>query len=182
MSKPTINQYQSKVSIENTTTDYHGKIVKAKKLTVASIIPIKIESAWTFVQTPKLLQFVAKGMISFKSTKGHFPEKWELGNTYGAKMKIFGFFPFGGTHYLTIAKIDCQNHILSTKEWDINAKIWNHNIVMKDLGNSSIYYEDSIIIYGGFMTSFITQFAKLFYKHRQRRWQIVAKENITFGA
>jgi hypothetical protein len=50
------------------------------------------------------------------------------------------------------------------------------------LGDGKIYYEDSIIIYGGMMTGFITAFAKRFYKHRQKRWQIVAQENLKFWA
>jgi hypothetical protein len=52
---------------------------------------------------------------------------------------------------------------------------------MRDLGNGRIYYEDAITIYGGIMTGFITSFAKKFYKHRQKRWQIVASNNLTFG-
>jgi hypothetical protein len=67
------------------------------------------------------------------------------------------------------------------REWDKEAKVWNHHIVMKDLGNGNIYYEDAIIIYGGWKTGVITSFAKRFYKHRQKRWQIVAKENHIFG-
>ena len=49
---------------------------------------------------------------------------------------------------------------------------------MKDLGNGKIYYEDSITIYGGVMTGFITTFAKRFYIYKQKRWQIVAKEKL----
>ena len=53
---------------------------------------------------------------------------------------------------------------------------------MRKLGDDKIYYEDSITIYGGMMTGFITSFAKRFYKHRQKRWQIVAQENLKFWA
>jgi len=52
--------------------------------------------------------------------------------------------------------------------------------MMRDLGDGRIYYEDSITIYGGMMTGFIIYFAKKFYKHRQKRWQIVAENNIKF--
>jgi hypothetical protein len=51
---------------------------------------------------------------------------------------------------------------------------------MYDLGNGKIHYEDSIAIYGGRMTGLITAFAKQFYKHRQKRWQLVARENLLF--
>jgi hypothetical protein len=52
---------------------------------------------------------------------------------------------------------------------------------MKELSDGKIYYEDSITIYGGILTGFITSFAKEFYKHRQKRWQIVAANKLEFG-
>ncbi|HET8860969.1 hypothetical protein [Marivirga sp.] len=170
-----------KATVEKIVIEYKGKKVKAKKLTVSSAIPMNIDSAWNNVKTPALLAFVAKGMIRFKPTGVGFPKQWELGETYGAKMRVFGFIPFGGTHYLFIEKIDNENYEIATREWDKSTKVWNHNILMKDLGNGSIYYEDSITIYGGMMTGFITTFAKWFYKHRQKRWQKVAEKNLKCG-
>jgi len=170
-----------KTKVERLTIDYKGKTVKAKKLTVSSEIPMEIDVAWNNVKAPELLRFVAKGMIGFKSIDGGFPKNWEVGQTYGVKMRIFGFIPFGGVHYLFIERIDDECKVIATKEWDKEAKVWNHNIMMKDLGNGKIYYEDTIIIYGGLKTGFISSFAKRFYKHRQKRWQIVAKEKLIFG-
>jgi hypothetical protein len=167
--------------MEKVVIKYKGKKVKARQLTVNSEIPMDLESAWANVKTPSLLQFVAKGMIRFKAIENEFPKQWEVGQTYGAKMRVFGFIPFGGTHYLFIEKIDDNNNSISTKEWDSGAKVWNHNVTMKDLGNGIIYYEDSITIYGGVLTGFITSFAKRFYIHRQNRWQIVAKEKLNFA-
>lgn len=120
-------------------------------------------------------------MVTFQSVDGDFPKQWEIGQTYRIKMRIFGFIPFGGIHYLFVDKIDDENYQLATKEWDNRAKIWNHDIRIKDLGNGKIHYEDSIVIYGGLMTGIITSFAQRFYKHRQKRWHIVAKENLDFA-
>lgn len=170
-----------KSKIERVVIEYKGKKVKARQLTVSSEIPMDLDSAWANVKTPALLQFVAKGMIRFKAVESEFPKQWEVGQTYGAKMRVFGFIPFGGTHYLYIQKIEDDNNTISTKEWDTGAKVWNHDVTMKDLGNEAIYYEDSITIYGGVMTKFIASFAKRFYIHRQKRWQIVAKENLNFA-
>ena len=120
-------------------------------------------------------------MINFKSVNGDLPKQWEVGQTYGVKMRVFGFIPFGGIHYLSIENIDDHNYMLSTREWDSGAKVWNHHITLRALGDGKIYYEDSIIIYAGIMTGFITAFAMRFYKHRQWRWQIVASNNLKFG-
>ncbi|WP_235689703.1 hypothetical protein [Fulvivirga lutea] len=180
--KQGLSQNKPVAKVEKIYIEYKGDSVEARRLTVSSMIPIEIARAWTNVQTPELLQFVAKGMIKFKSVDGEgFPKKWQEGQTYGAKMRVFGFIPFGGIHYLNIVKIDSANYQISTKEWDKSAKVWNHDVRMEAIGTDSIYYADSIEIYGGFMTGFITAFAKLFYKHRQKRWQIVARENLEFG-
>jgi hypothetical protein len=170
-----------KSKIERVVIEYKGKKVKARQLTVSSEIPMDLDSAWANVKTPSLLQFVARGIIRFKAVESEFPKQWEAGQTYGAKMRVFGFIPFGGTHYLFIEKIDDNNNSISTKEWDSGAKVWNHNVTMKDLGNGIIYYEDFITIYGGVLTGFITSFAKRFYIHRQNSWQIVAKEKLNFA-
>lgn len=166
--------------VEPVIIDYNGSNVRANKLIVYSEIPMRIDTAWANVKTPALLLFVAKGMMRFKSVDGPFPRQWEVGKTYGIKTRVFGLIPFGGIHYLFIEKIDDNNFALSTREWDSVAKVWNHNITMKDLGDGKMYYEDSITIYGGMMTRFITSFAKKFYEHRQKRWQIVAERNLSF--
>ena len=167
--------------VEPVFIEYNGSNVKAKKLTVHSEIPMGIDAAWDNVKTPALLEFVAKGMIKFKPLNRDFPKQWEVGQTYGFKTLVFGIIPFGGIHYLLVDKIDNSNYTLSTKEWDNGAKVWNHLITIRKLGDDKIYYEDSITIYGGMMTGFITSFAKRFYEHRQKRWLIVALENLKFG-
>jgi hypothetical protein len=177
------NAQKSKITsnIEKVSIMYQAKPVKARKLTVSSAIPMQMDDAWSNVKTPALLQFVAKGMIKFKPLKGGFPEEWVAGKTYETKMKIFGFIPFGGTHALFVEKVDNENYEIETREWDKRAKVWNHTITMKALDDSTVYYEDTIIIYGGAMTGVISSFAKRFYKHRQKRWQIVAREKLRFG-
>jgi hypothetical protein len=169
------------VSAEPVHVDYKGQTVKARKLTVGSEIPINIDLAWENIKSPELLQFVARGMIAFRSTNGGFPKRWEKGETYGTTMRIFGFIPFGGTHYLFVEEIDDERYRISTREWDNRAKVWNHDVVMKDLGNDSIYYEDTITIYAGIWTDLVTAFAVIFYRHRHKRWKIIAEENLRFG-
>lgn len=167
--------------VESVIIEYNGRKVKAKILTVHSEIPMGIDTAWENVKSPALLLFVAKGMMKFKSVDEPLPKQWEVGKTYGVKTHVFGLIPFGGIHYLFIEIINDTYYMLSTKEWDSGAKVWNHNILMRDLSDNKIYYEDSITIYGGIMTGLITSFAKQFYKHRQKRWQIVAQNKIKFG-
>jgi ligand-binding SRPBCC domain-containing protein len=169
------------VSVHRVKIEYQGRSVTGRQLKVSSRIKMPIELVWQNVQTPELLKFVAKGMITFSPVNGDLPKQWQKGETYGVKMFIFGFLPFGSTHYLSIEKIDPESYQIATKEWDNQAKVWNHTVILTDLGDGSVRYEDSIEIYGGLLTSFITSFARRFYIHRQKRWQIVAQKDLKFG-
>lgn len=159
--------------IEKIEIDFKGKKVVARKLTVSSEIPIDIDTAWNKVQTSALLNFVSDGKVKFKPSGGHFPPIWIQGETVATRMFIYGFIPFGGLHSLYFVRIDMENKVLQTREWDKSAKVWNHKISLNKLTNRSIKYEDEIVIYGGILTDFITSWAKSFYIHRQKRWQLI---------
>jgi len=164
-------------NIEKIKIKYKGKDVTAHRVTVSSEIPLDINTAWAKVQTSALLEFVAKGKLTFQPLEGEFPEIWKQGGAIKTRMYLYGVIPFGGIHTLTVEKIDGKNKVIQSKEWDDCAKVWNHKISMKKMSDRSIHYEDEIIIYGGLLTGLISWWAKSFYKHRQRRWQFIAMIN-----
>lgn len=161
--------------IEKIKITYRGKEVSARKLTVSSELLMPVDSAWNQVRTSALLEFVTKGKMRFKPGGGAFPETWREGDTVTTRMRAYGFIPFGGLHTLYFDKIDEEEKVIETKEWNRAVKIWNHRIVLREIEEDRTYYEDEIIIYAGALTGPITSFAKGFYKHRQRRWQLVAQ-------
>ncbi len=160
------------VKTEKVKIEYKGKVVNAKRLTISSIINISSKDAWDIVKKSELLEFITKGKIKFKPIGGSFPEEWKEKSTEIAKMYLYGFIPLG-KHYLYLDKMDNEKMILSSKEKDKFAKVWNHNIFIKEIDDETIKYTDEITIYGGIFTSFITIFSKSFYKHRQKRWKLV---------
>lgn len=168
--------YKPEATIEHIQIDYKDKKVKARKLTVSTKIPMSIENAWQHVKTPNLLKLVTKGRIKFVADD--FPEVWQEGDTASAKMYFFGFFPFGGRHYLFIKRIDNIEKKIETEEWDNAVKVWNHTVFLEKVDEHHIIYTDEIIIYAKWKTGFVTQFAKSFYKHRQRRWLMLAEGEI----
>ncbi len=162
-----------KARIENTTIEYKGKIVKAKKLTVYSEFPMPLEAAWEAVKTPKLLKLVTKGKIKF--VKDDFPEVWQEKDTSATKMRLFGFIPFGGRHHLFLERIDDEKKEIQSREWDKSVKVWDHLIQLRSTSPQSTAYTDEIIIYAKWRTGIVTQFAKSFYKYRQKRWRKLAE-------
>ncbi|MDO6518136.1 hypothetical protein [Zobellia uliginosa] len=160
--------------IEKVKIPFGGKEVSAHRLTVSSEIQIDLESAWEKVKKSATLEFIAKGKIKFTPTGGKFPETWKEGMTVTTKMGVYGFIPFGGLHTLYFSKIDDNNNILETVEKDSFAKVWKHKISMRPIGNRAISYEDEVVIYGGILTGFISRWARSFYRHRQKRWKLLA--------
>ena len=163
-----------KADIEKIKINYQGKEVTAHKLTVSSDIPMDINTAWEKVQTSALFEFITKGKLTFQPLDGEFPEVWKQGSTVKTSMYAYGFIPLVVIHTLMFETIDGKNKVIQSKEWDDFAKVWNHRISMRKLSDQSIHYEDEIIIYGGMLTGLISWWAKSFYKHRQRRWQLIA--------
>lgn len=137
-------------------------------------------AAWANVQRPALLKYVAKGKIRFRPLAGTFPPRWQEGDTVATRMRLWGVIPFGGVHYLYLERIDPATTTIATREWDRAAKVWNHCIRLTALDEHTTRYEDEIIIYAGRWTGLITGFAKRFYRHRQKRWQQVARKGLRF--
>ena len=162
--------------IENIDTNYNGKKVKGKKLTVSSYLDMDISEAWKEVQKSSLLEFVCKGKINFKPIDSGFPKYWEKGMEIKTKMLMYGFIPFGGIHTLKFVDVDHNNFILLTNEKNSLVRIWNHKIEMNLLDENKIKYKDEIELYAGFITGFVALWAESFYKFRQRRWKIVAEK------
>lgn len=166
-------------TIDKVKITFEGKEVTAHKLTVASEITIDIDTAWKKVKTYSLLEFIAKGKVKFKfqSSDGHIPKIWKVKETVTTRMFIYGFIPFGGLHTLHFEKIDNENKFVQTSEHDSAAKIWRHKISMRKVNDNTTHYTDEIIIYGGALTSVISWWAKSFFIHRQKRWQLIADKN-----
>ena len=166
-----------KSTVEPVDLEYRGRIVHGMKLMVCSELPIKLDHAWKEVQKSSLLEFVSKGMVSFRPITDNFPSEWHGGSIVKTRMLLWGIIPFGGIHTLKFVKIDSKSKTLLTHEYNRIVKVWNHKISMKKLSSEKIEYSDEIEIYGGLLTKIITFWAKLFYKHRQRKWLLVAQRN-----
>jgi hypothetical protein len=163
-------------TITNKKVLYKDREVTGRILTIQSHVPVNIEDAWDRVTRSSTLEFVAKGMMTFKPLEKKFPEYWKADQEVKTKILMWGFLPMGGIHTIKFLKIDKGNYTLKTTEEDATAKVWNHTIILKSIDSSSIEYTDSIEIYAGWMTGLVTWWAKYFYRHRHQRWQLFEKE------
>lgn len=157
---------------------YNSKQVTAYRLRISSHIAMDVEKAWELVKTSALLEFITRGKVTFKPIGGKFPTIWIQGNTVKTKMLLYGWLPFGGVHTLYFERIDDEQKILATKEFDAICKVWNRTIFIETAEDERILYIDEIIIYAGIWSKIVALWAKQFYIYRQKRWRkLSAKAN-----
>jgi peroxiredoxin len=160
-----------RAKIENVNLTYKGQTVNAKEITVISILPMSIETAWGKLQESQTLEFVTKGMMKFEPLNGQFPKKWEIGKTYPTRNKLYGFIPAKGIHNVFFESKDEDNFIIKTKEGGDAIKVWNHTMQLKKVSENEVEYTDKIVIYNGKNNGFMAWWTKRYYQYRQKRWR-----------
>jgi hypothetical protein len=158
-------------AVETVQLEYEGRMVSARRLRVRSLLPLSVDSAWAWVQTPALLEHVARGRVRFLPENETFPLRWFAGDSVGTRMRLYGFLPIGGVHWLYIETVDQARRRIETREWDRTVQVWNHTITLEPLGPKQTLYTDEIVLYARWRTGLIAWWAKGFYRHRQKRWQ-----------
>jgi len=149
------------------------KVKKGIKIIISSTLYNSAEKIWNKLLNIETLIEICKPMATFKSKLNEKEMKWEINKGYIFKLFIYGFIPFGD-HKIILKKLDKENKIILSNEYNKIVKIWNHLIIMENLGENEIKYTDEVEIYAGIFTLFTAIWAKLFYKHRQKKWKRIS--------
>jgi hypothetical protein len=145
------------------------------KVVVNSILPCPPQRTWETVKTSALLQEVARPLVYLHGTATEgFPSQWEEGEVVMCKLRLFGFLPFP-THAMTMERIDDQRREIQSREHDALIRKWDHLIRVEETADGQTRYTDEIDIDAGWLTFPVWLFAQWFYRHRQKRWQRVAR-------
>lgn len=131
------------------------------------------ERIWSAVKTPAAFRKVTRGLLWFPVI-GHRDDDWQEGETVIGWVFLFGFIPFS-KHRLRVEGIDDQARTLSSEETGGLLKLWNHDIVVTAINETTCRYRDRIEIDAGVVTPIVVWYAKWFYRMRQRRWRVLAK-------
>jgi hypothetical protein len=142
---------------------------------VESILPCDAQRAWAEVQKRALLDEVAWPIVVLRPAGGGtLPERWFTGMTVRCQIYLFGLIPLG-TRTLLFDRVDPVRMQIDTREYDPLVRRWDHRISAQPLAAGKCKYSDTIDIAAGWLTPMVWLFAILFYKHRQRRWRLVAR-------
>jgi hypothetical protein len=129
---------------------------------------------WNAVKTPAAFRQVTRGLLRMPVIRKRNDE-WREGETVVGWTFLFRFLPFS-RHHLHIARIDDSTRTLSSREFGGLIRVWNHDIEVIAINESSCLYQDRIEIDAGIMTPIVVAYAHWFYRMRQRRWRALAKE------
>lgn len=154
-------------------TTRKGKSVTGRRITITSTIGTNIENIWTKIQDIETLREICKPKASFISC-GTSPLVWKEGETFVFKLFLHGFIPVG-KHTINVVKMDRTSRDIDTVEYNKHVTIWNHYIKMREVSENATQYADIVDMYAGWLTPLVAWWTLKFYRHRQRKWQRIAK-------
>ena len=160
-------------------------------VSVSTTLPCPLELAWQAVKTPVLLAEVAYPLVTFRNLErrplGEQAHFWPQHDTVCVYSYLFGLIPLGKR--TIVLEIDDNAYTIQTHERDLLAPRWDHLITMtadteaadgeaadgEAADGERTLYRDEVVIAAGVLTPLVWAFAHWFYRHRQRRWQQVAR-------
>ena len=143
--------------------------MKERVVLKKSIFPASQEVIWRKLQQLCTLQYIAAPFASFTPLKNTEDLLWREGETFHFRFKLFSLLPLG-THTIHVLSFDNSSYEIYTNETNTHVPVWNHRIYLKFIDDHITEYTDEVEIYAGWKTIFVYTWAKLFYRHRQRKW------------
>ncbi len=140
-----------------------------------TVFPGSRELVFQKLQQLETLRCIASPYAAFEPV-GAVDPVWKAGNTSSYRFRLFGLIPFG-THTIHIVRFDRDG--VSSRECNEHVPVWNHDIFLVPLDDSHTEYTDRVEIRAGWKTALIWLWANAFYRHRQRKWIRLLKENGT---
>ena len=154
--------------------DRKGKPRIGRKISVTSTLENAADNIWNRLLNVDTLIEICKPRATFKNCTGKMPEKWELQKIYAFKLYIYGFFPMG-RHEIILSQMDQENKEILSREHNKIVSVWNHLIKLESAETGKTIYTDEVEIYAGLFTYVTALWGTSFYKHRQKKWQWIAK-------
>lgn len=151
------------------------------RVTISTNLATSAERAWAEVQTSRLLDYVARPMLSFKPVDPSlWPEIWQE-DKYLVRMYAFGVIWFG-EQWIVITKplLGPDRYQLRDNGHGKLISRWDHLITIERLDSRTCRYTDKIDVEAGILTPLVWSFALAFYAHRQRRWRKLVKSGFSY--
>ena len=137
-----------------------------------SVFPAPRDEVLSRLRRLETLQYIAAPYAAFTPVGEAADFTWEAGAVSEYRFKLFGIIPFS-IHTIRIERFDQDG--IQSREHNPHVPVWDHLIILKDLGDRT-EYTDEVVIHAGWKTVFVWLWAKAFYAHRQRKWIRLLKQ------
>lgn len=75
-----------------------------------------------------------------------------------------------------IESMDEQAYEIQSREYNTLVPAWNHLIKHELIDNKSVRYTEEIDLYAGILTGFAAWWSSVFYRHRQKRREVILRK------
>lgn len=134
----------------------------------------KLDQAIATARTTRLLRFVAHPLIEFTPIGSRtWPDFWTVG-THWVSLRILGFLPVGQQAIVISYPESPDGFVMRDNGHSALVKQWDHTISITTVAGRTRYL-DVVIVDAGLLTLPVWLFAQVFYRHRQRRWRLLAR-------
>ena len=140
-----------------------------------SVLPAPADVVWDAVGTTWLLADVAAPLLTLRAEGGRpLPARWPAGEPVRLRLHLFGAVPLG-PHEVVVERADDAARVFQTRERGPLLRRWDHRITVEPAGPGAARYTDEVVIDAGRLTPVVAALARVFFRHRHRRWQAVAR-------
>ena len=144
-----------------------------KTVRVTTELGAPADVVWAALKTPHAFVHVAGGMLRYPVAE-RLDRPWRVGDRIRGWTFLFGFLPFS-RHQLAIDAIDEEGLTVVSNERGGIVRRWCHWLELTPTGERTCRYEDRVELDAGPLSGLVAAFAKVFYRHRQRRWRALAR-------
>lgn len=148
-------------------------MMSSRSFTLTSHFKASSDQVISLVKRPETLFYIARPLVVFRPVDKSLPKEWEVG-TYWMRMYLFGIIPLG-KQAIVISYPSTEPFKMLDDGHSGLIKKWHHLITVEVEGDGC-RYQDQLEIDAGWLTPLVLRFAKLFYRHRQSRWQVYLDE------
>lgn len=149
--------------------------IKTKVVRVSSCFPASIDEIWGELQRSDTLHFIAAPYVAFNPI-GNTELTWKEGEISKFHLKLFGFISIG-IHTINVVQLNKDTLTIYTNEKNESVPVWNHRIFLQRVHDNVSLYTDEVEIYAGWKTPIVFLWGHLFYRHRQKKWIKLLRNN-----
>ncbi|WP_395667096.1 hypothetical protein [Methylocella sp.] len=144
------------------------------KLIVKTILDAPVDTVYSALRQPRLLDHVAAPVIAF-TPEGETTTVWPEG-ARRYRMRFFGVVPIGWQIIdVSFAESRAGERLMRDRGSGALARRWAHLCVLAALPGGRTAFRDELDVGAGLLTPSVWLFARCYYRHRQRRLRRLAR-------